>query len=98
MLTFRKEVWLGNRWPGIEIEPVEAAYFPRVLLWLSKRHGFAMPRVQDTLDGHAAEFTILGSRATMLVDAWSFSIGFEQEAARDEVLAELAALPGDAFD
>jgi hypothetical protein len=89
MLRFRKDRWAGNHWPSIEIEPVDASYFPRLLLHLSHAFAFPMPHIVDTIDGHAADFMVHGSRATMMVDTWTFSIAFEEESVRDTALADL---------
>jgi hypothetical protein len=97
MLRFRKDTWAGNHWPSIEIEPVDATYFPRLLAHLAHTHVFAMPVIVHTIDGLAADFVIHGSRAKMMVDTWTFSIAFARKNVRDSVLNALTTLPGDAF-
>jgi hypothetical protein len=97
MLRFRKDTWAGNHWPSIEIEPVDARYFPRLLLHLSRTHIFAMPVIVDTMDGYAADFVIHGSQAKMMVDTWSFSIAFARKSVRDAIFLSLSTLQGDAF-
>ena len=97
MLSFRKDQWLGNRWASVEIEPVDANCLLPILFHLSTLYQFDMPKLIDTLDGYATDFKISGSRAMLNLDNWSFSIAFENADVRDQVLAELVALPGDYF-
>ena len=97
MLHFRKDQWQGNRWASIDIQPVDAAYFPRVLAHLSSQYGFALPPIIDVIDGYAADFVLLDSKATIHIDTWTFSIAFEQERVRDQVLTDLQALPPEYF-
>ena len=98
MLHFRKDQWQGNRWASIDIQPVDAAYFPRLLAHLSNQYGFALPSVTDIIDGYAADFVLLGSKATLHIDTWTFSIAFEEVGVRDRVLADLRGLPPAYFE
>jgi hypothetical protein len=98
MLSFRKDRWEGNKWPSIDITPNDAAYFLRILAYLSLRYGFTLPRIIGLLDGYAADFQLLGTSATIHVDIWTFSVAFADEAVRDRVLADLQMLPGDFFE
>lgn len=82
----------------IEIDPVDAGCFLRVLWFLSQRYHFDFPRIVDTLDGYAADFELLGCHATLSIDAWSFALIVHDDAIRAQVLAELRALPADFFD
>jgi hypothetical protein len=52
-----------------------------------------MPPIIDTIDGYAADFEILGSEASIHIDTWSFSIAFEIERVRDQVMEDLQRLP-----
>jgi hypothetical protein len=97
MLRFCKDNWLGNKWASIEIWPVDTGYFLKLLAHLSLQYGFTVPPIIDILDGYAADFEILGSKAKIHIDSWTFSIAFEQEAVRDRVIAELQALLADFF-
>ena len=97
MPNFVEEQWIGNQWMGIEIKPSDSAYLLPILWYLSTSYHFEMPKIVDTLDGHAAEFIILGSKAKMILDNWTFSIGFENPAVRDQVITELRALPDNYF-
>jgi hypothetical protein len=97
-LEFRKDYWLGNKWASIDIGPVDGAYFPRLLTHLSLRYGFPIPPILDTIDGYAADFEILGSEASIHIDTWNFSIAFEVEAVRDQVMADLQGLPPRYFE
>jgi hypothetical protein len=98
MITFRNDRWLGNKWASIDISPVDVAYFLRVLSYLSMRYGFKMPPIIDLIDGYAADFTILDSKASIHIDTWTFSIAFEAEPIRDRLIAELQALPTGFFE
>lgn len=94
-MQFGKSHWLGNKWPCIEIDPVDMAYFLPVLTYLSTTYGFPMPNIGWAPDGYFADFEILESMASMNVDAFTFSIAFDHESVRDQILAALRALPPD---
>lgn len=96
-LKFWDFQWSGQRWENIEIDPVDQTYFLPLLTHLAVTYGFAMPTVIDTIDGYAADFALLGSNARLQVDAYSFSIALEKKTVRDQVMAELRALPEDYF-
>ena len=98
ILHFREDRWEGNKWPSIDITPNDAAYFLRILAYLSVRYGFTLPRIIDLLDGYAADFQLLGASATIHIDTWTFSLAFADETVRDRVLADLQTLPGDYFE
>ncbi len=49
MLTFKKDRWQGNGWPSIDIDPVEARYFPRLLAHLIATYGASATRVVEGL-------------------------------------------------
>jgi hypothetical protein len=97
-MHYREGQWIGNKWPSIDIEPVDASYFVPILKHLSVTYGFAMPPIIDTIDGYTADFNLLGSAASLDIDTWMFSIAFEKTNARDLVLAALHALPGNYFE
>lgn len=97
-MTFRKDRWLGNQWASIDIEPVDPYYFLPVLYYFMATYGIARPTVIDTLDGYTTEFTIQGCSTILSIDAWTFSIAFEQDAMRDRVYDALVQLPLDYFD
>jgi hypothetical protein len=97
MLQFDKDRWAGNTWACIDIQPNDAAYFPRLLTHLSNHYGFPLPPIIDLIDGYAAHFRLLASDATIHVDAYTFSIAFADDAIRDRILADLQALPRDYF-
>jgi hypothetical protein len=98
MLHFRKDRWQGNRWASIDIQPVDAAYFSRLLTHLSSHYSFVLPLIIDLIDGYAADFVLLGSKATIHIDTWTFSIAFEEEGVRDQVLIDLQELPPGYFE
>lgn len=98
MLELYKDRWVGNGWASIEILPNDAAYFPRILLYLSLSYGFPLPALVGLIDGYAADFQLLGTEATMHMDSYSFSVAFADDAARDSVLADLQALPSGYFE
>jgi hypothetical protein len=98
MLHFRRDQWQGNRWASIDIQPVDTAYFLRLLAHLSNQYGFALPPIIDIIDGYAADFVLLGSRATLHIDTWTFSVAFEEERVRDQVLVDLQGLPSEYFE
>ncbi len=89
--------WSGQTGENIEIEPVDQSYFLLLLTYLMVTYNVPLPPVVDMLDGYAADFVLLGSRATLQVDTWSFSLRFECKAVRDTVFADLQALPDDYF-
>src|SRR5689334_9309286 len=97
-MHFRKDEWIGNRWPSIDIEPMDQELFFRVLSYLSVTYNFPMPRIIDTIDGYAADFELLGSAASLSIDAYMFMLGFQHADTRDRVLAALLALPDNYFD
>ncbi|PJJ60248.1 hypothetical protein [Hymenobacter chitinivorans] len=97
MAQFVSSRWLGNHWPSIEVEPAETALFQRLLAHLAATYHFPLPPLIDILDGYVADFTLLGSAATLHLDNWTLSLACASEAVRDQVLAELLALPADFF-
>lgn len=97
MHTFSKDRWLGNKWPSIEITPVEGRCFLRLLDHLVSSYAAERPKVIDTMEGCVADLQILGCPATMHLDCWSFSIAFKHESVRDSVFSELETLPADFF-
>jgi very-short-patch-repair endonuclease len=56
-----------------------------------------MPTIDWDVDGYGADFEILGSKAIIKVDTWSFSIAFEKDVVRDQVLAGFRSLSPDHF-
>lgn len=97
-MKYSKDQWLGNKWASIAIEPIGAFYFVHILWYLASTYDFPKPPITDAIDGYIAEFNIHDSRAIMSIDAWTFSIAFEDEAVRDVVLEALCELPDDTFD
>lgn len=97
-MHFRKDEWIGNRWPSIDIEPMDENLFFRLLDYLCKAYNFPTPRILDTIDGYAADFEILGWAASLSIDAYMFSLGFQRAEIRDQVLAALMKLPDNYFD
>ena len=96
-MRYREDHWTGNHWASIEIEPVEIAYFLPILKYLSALYEFPMPTIERDVDGYGAHFELLGSKAIIKVDTWSFSIAFERGEVRDQVLAVFRSLPADYF-
>jgi len=96
-MKFIADHWIGNKWPCIEIDPVDAKYFLLILRHLSATYDFEMPSIEQTLDGGYAEFQMLGTEAEIGIDNWTFSVAFKDISVRDKVLAELKALPEDFF-
>lgn len=100
MLKYSKGRW-ANQWACIEIDPFETneyyEYFLRVLFHISATYHLDFPKGTGTLDGFIAEFEILGSAVIMHMDNYTFSVAFMAENVRDQVLAELQALPPDYF-
>ena len=97
-MRFQKDEWIGNRSPSIDIEPMDENLFFRLLDYLREAYNFPMPRILDTIDGYAADFEILGAAASLSIDAYMFSLGFQRAEVRDQVLATLMALPDNYFD
>jgi hypothetical protein len=97
-MQFREDQWIGNRWPSIDIEPMDQSLFFRLLNHLTVTYKFPMPRIIDTIDGYAADFEILGSAASLGIDAYMFSLAFQESEVRNQVLEALTALPGNYFD
>ncbi|MEO8612263.1 MAG: hypothetical protein ABI690_30490 [Chloroflexota bacterium] len=97
-MHFRKDEWIGSRWPSIDIEPMDQTLFFRVLIYLTVTYNFPMPRIIDTIDGYAADFEISDCIATLSIDAYMFSLAFQESEVRDQVLAGLLALPDTFFD
>jgi hypothetical protein len=85
--------WIGNGWPTIEIDPVDDALFLPMLAHLATQYEFDLPPVIDKISGFGANFSVMGSMATLDIDTYDFSIAFEDEAARDYVLADLLKNP-----
>ncbi len=98
MVIFTPDQWLGNKWASIDIQPVEAQYFLRILFHLSYVYGFAMPTVIDILDGYTADFKLDSSQASIHIDNYTFSIAFERTEVCNRVLSHLQALPEQYFD
>jgi hypothetical protein len=92
-VEYQADRWGGNHWASIEIEPVDVTRFLPVLTYLSTLYEFPMPTIDWDVDGYGADFELLGSKAIIKVDTWSFSIAFEDDAVRDQVLTVLRALP-----
>jgi hypothetical protein len=92
-----KTQWMANGWPTIDIEPMDATLFFKILDYLCAADNFPVPHIIDTIDGYAADFTLLDSAASLHIDAWTFALAFENLAARDQVLATLLALPENYF-
>lgn len=97
-MEFLDYQWSGQRWDSIEIEPIDQRYFFPLLDYLMTTYGFPQPRVIDTIDGYAADFVLLGSDATLQIDAYSFSIAVQDKAVRDVLLAALRELPEGYFE
>jgi hypothetical protein len=97
-MQFREDQWIGNRWPSIDIDPMDQSLFFRLLSYLCVTYKFPMPSIVDTIDGYAADFELLGSAATLAIDTWTFSLAFQESMVRDQVLKTLAALPENYFD
>jgi hypothetical protein len=93
MLTFKKDRWQGNGWPSIDIEPVEARYFPRLVAHLTATYEAPPPKIVDTLDDYVADLTLCDTEVHVLLDNWTFSLAMPDEALRDHVFADLLALP-----
>ncbi len=96
-MRFREDEWIGNRWPSIDIEPMDQGLFFRLLTHLTVTYNFPMPRIIDTIDGYAADFELAGSAATLSIDACMFSLAFQEQDVRDQVLATLIMLPENYF-
>jgi hypothetical protein len=97
-VTFVPWHWPGNLWPSIEIEPEDAGLFPRLLTHLCLAYDVPPPAVVDTIDGWACDFRLLDVEAKFMIDTWSFSLAFVEEATRDRVLDDLRSLPAGYFD
>jgi hypothetical protein len=54
--------------------------------------------VVGTLDGHFADFQLLGTEASLDLDNWCLSFACPDEAVRDQVLITLQNLPPDFFE
>ena len=96
-MRYQENRWAGNHWASIEVEPVDIAYFLPILTYLSALYEFPMPTIDWDVDGYGADFEILGSKAIIKVDTWSFSIAFEKGVVRDQVLAVFRSLPSGYF-
>lgn len=96
-MIFSEDEWLGNKWPSIDIEPVDMDYFLPILTHLSNSYQFPRPRILWDVDGYSAEFALLGSSAIIKVDTWTFSIAFQRTSVRDKILAHFRSLPPDFF-
>jgi hypothetical protein len=84
-MRFREDQWIGNRWPSIDIEPMDQSLFFRHLSYCLT-YNFPMPWIIDTIDGYdgyAADFELLGSAASLSIDAYMFSLDFQQAEVRD---------------
>ncbi|MBN1428010.1 MAG: hypothetical protein JXB07_06465 [Anaerolineae bacterium] len=98
MLEFREDYWQDSNWASIEISPIDLAYLPKILLHLATTFGLGLSEIVDIVNGYVLDFEILGSPARVHVDNWFFSIGFEDEAVRNEILSELQSLPSGYFE
>jgi hypothetical protein len=90
--------WMANGWPTIDIEPMDATLFFKILDYLGAAYNFPVPHIIDTIDGYAADFNLFDSAASLHIDAWTFTLAFENPTARDQVLAALLALPENYFE
>jgi hypothetical protein len=97
-VKFYQTQWMANGWPTIDIEPMDAAMFFKILDYLCAAYNFPVPPIIDTIDGYAADFILLDSAASLHIDAWTFALAFENPAARDQVFAALLALPENYFE
>lgn len=97
-MCFRKDEWMGNRWPSIDVEPMDQNLFYRLLSYLTVTFQVQMPRIIDTIDGYAADFEIQRCPVSLGIDAYMFTLGCQQPDVRDTILAALSALPEDYFD
>lgn len=93
---FTADTW-ANGSPAIDVSPYEYAHFLILLQHLCTTYGAPLPAVVETLDGYLADLELLGARVQLLLDNWTFSFAFSDAAVRDRVLADLQALPRDAF-
>jgi hypothetical protein len=98
MLTFKKDHWQGHGWPSIDIDPVEARYFPRLLAHLIANYGASPTRVVEGFDGWIADLALLGTEVQVLLDDWTFTLAMPDEAVRDRLLGELEELPAEYFE
>ncbi len=96
-MRFREDQWTGNQWASIEIEPVDRAYFLPILKYLAASYGLPLPNIIWDVDGYCADFELLGSKAIIKVDTWSFSVAFQISSVRNQVLALFRALPPNYF-
>lgn len=96
-VIFSADRWLGNKWASIEIEPVDEVYFLPMLSHLMTTYHVPQPTIIDSIDGYFAEFQLLNSKSILSIDAWTFSIAFEDEVVRDIVLEALVELPDNYF-
>ncbi|WP_380267587.1 hypothetical protein [Hymenobacter caeli] len=92
-IRFLPNRWSGNQWPCIDAEPFDGSLFLRLLAHLAATYRFPPPPLTDLLDGYAADFKLAGADATLHYDNWSLSLACRSEAVRDQVLADLTALP-----
>ena len=98
MPKFSEDQWVGNKWMAIDIAPVDPIYLMPILFHLSHVYHFPTPKLIDILDGYAAEFEIMESRAIAFLDNYTSSIAFEKTSVRDQVLTALCTLPENYFD
>jgi hypothetical protein len=89
---------MANGWLTIDIEPMAESLFFKILDHLCIPYHIPTPPIIDTIDGYAADFTLLDSAASLYIDAWTFAITFGKSSTRDQVLAALLALPENYFD
>lgn len=89
---------MANGWPTIDIEPMDAALFFKILDYLCATYNFPVPHIIDTIDGYAADFILLDSAASLHIDTWTFALALANPLARDQVLAALHALPENYFE
>lgn len=94
-IEFRKGRWKGNQWAAIDIEPIDEKSFMPLLRHLATTYDFPMPEIMDKITGYAANFTIMGTEATLDIDTYDFSIAFADESIRDQVFADLLTLGSD---
>lgn len=89
---------MANGWPTIDIEPMAESLFFKILDYLCATYNMPTPRIIDTIDGYAADFTLLDSAVSFHIDAWTFAIAIEKSTIRDHVLAALLTLPENYFE
>jgi hypothetical protein len=97
-MRFRADRWAGNHWASIDLEPVDLELFLPVLNFLVSIYDISLPGILWDVDGYSADFELLGSKAILSVDTFTFSAAFELDAVRDQVLSLFQSLPLDYFE